>query len=127
MPLFLVLVGFVLVFWWATRVYGVPVRRTPPRDAGPAAGPAPGPDAARPRAPRPEALDRVRTRSEALKVLDLPEGATADEVEERYRKLRRSTHPDNFPRAKYPASITAVAEAEFKRLGEARDLLLGRR
>ena len=48
-------------------------------------------------------------------------------MEERYRTLRRTTHPDNFPRAKYPASFVAVAEAEFKRLAEARDLLLGRR
>ncbi len=67
---------------------------------------------------------RPRTRAEALRVLDLPDAATIEQVEERYRQLRRSAHPDNFPRTKYPRAFTELAEAEFKRLGEARDLLV---
>ncbi|MDF1523023.1 MAG: hypothetical protein P1P87_09425 [Trueperaceae bacterium] len=65
-----------------------------------------------------------RTRAEALRVLDLPEHATLDEVEARYRERRRAAHPDNFPRAKYSPAFVALAEAEFKGLGEARDLLV---
>ena len=67
---------------------------------------------------------RPRTRAEALRVLDLPDAATLEQVEERYRQLRRAAHPDNFPRTKYPRAFTELAEAEFKRLGEARDLLV---
>lgn len=67
---------------------------------------------------------RPRTRAEALRVLDLPDTATLEQVEERYRQLRRAAHPDNFPRTKYPKAFTELAEAEFKRLGEARDLLV---
>jgi hypothetical protein len=67
---------------------------------------------------------RPRTRAEALRVLDLPATATLEQVEERYRQLRRSAHPDNFPATKYPRAFTELAEAEFKRLGEARDLLV---
>ncbi len=70
---------------------------------------------------------RPRTRAEALRALDLPDAASLEQVEERYRQLRRAAHPDNFPRAKYPRAFTELAEAEFKRLGEARDLLVGRR
>lgn len=69
-------------------------------------------------------MARPRTRAEALRVLDLPDAATLEQVEERYRQLRRSAHPDNFPRTKYPKAFTELAEAEFKRLGEARDLLV---
>jgi DnaJ-domain-containing protein 1 len=79
------------------------------------------------RARAPEATGpaaRPRTRAEALRVLDLPDAATIEQVEERYRQLRRSAHPDNFPRTKYPRAFTELAEAEFKRLGEARDLLV---
>lgn len=82
------------------------------------------------RARAPEATSvpaRPRTRAEALRALDLPDAATLEQVEERYRQLRRAAHPDNFPRAKYPRAFTELAEAEFKRLGEARDLLVGRR
>jgi DnaJ-domain-containing protein 1 len=82
-----------------------------------APGRARGPEAAAPGA-------RPRTRAEALRVLDLPDGATLEQVEERYRQLRRAAHPDNFPRTKYPRAFTELAEAEFKRLGEARDLLV---
>lgn len=81
----------------------------------------------RPRAPEAGASTsaaRPRTRAEALRVLDLPDAATIEQVEERYRQLRRSAHPDNFPRTKYPRAFTELAEAEFKRLGEARDLLV---
>ncbi len=67
---------------------------------------------------------RPRTRAEALRVLDLPDAATLEQVEERYRQLRRAAHPDNFPRTKYPRAFTELAEAEFKRLGEARDVLV---
>lgn len=118
MPLFLVFVAFALVLWWALRAYDAPARRATPRDPRGAGG-----DAARAAA----ASAPVRTRAEALRVLDLPDAATADEVEERYRTLRRTTHPDNFPRSKYPPAFVDLAEAEFKRLGEARDVLLGRR
>jgi hypothetical protein len=84
--------------------------------------------AGRTRAPEPAASGgRPRTRAEALRVLGLPDAATLEQVEERYRQLRRSAHPDNFPRTKYPPAFTALAEAEFKRLGEARDLLVGPR
>ncbi|MFN2322370.1 MAG: hypothetical protein ABR510_05365 [Trueperaceae bacterium] len=82
----------------------------------------------RTRAPEASASSaRPRTRTEALRVLDLPAAATIEQVEERYRHLRRSAHPDNFPSTKYPRAFTELAEAEFKRLGEARDLLVGRR
>lgn len=110
MPLLLFFVALGVALWWAFRGPATPVRRPSP-DAGDAAA-TPG---------------RVRTRAEALRVLDLPETATAEEVEARYRTLRRTTHPDNFPRGKYPPAFVKLAEAEFKRLGEARDVLLGRR
>jgi DnaJ-domain-containing protein 1 len=83
------------------------------------------PASGRPRAPEAaSATARPRTRAEALRVLDLPDAATIEQVEERYRQLRRAAHPDNFPRTKYPRAFTELAEAEFKRLGEARDLLV---
>ncbi len=65
------------------------------------------------------------TRDDALRILDLGPSATAAEVDARFRSFRREMHPDNFPGAKYPRAQREFAELEFKRLVEARDLLLG--
>ncbi len=67
------------------------------------------------------------TREDALRILDLGPTASAAEVDARFRSFRREMHPDNFPNAKYPRAQREFAELEFKRLVEARDLLVGSR
>ena len=54
------------------------------------------------------------TRTEALEVLGLSEGATADEVKSAYRELMKKVHPDTVGGSTYLA----------KKLNEAKDVLL---
>lgn len=66
---------------------------------------------------------RPRTRQEALAVLELPETASLAEVEQRFRELRASLHPDAFRARKLPTVMVRFAEEQFKVVGEAYDLL----
>lgn len=75
-------------------------------------------------APRDPMHGKPATREDALQILDLPSTATAADVDAQFRRFRREMHPDNFPSAKYPRAQLEFAELEFKRLVEARDLLL---
>lgn len=71
----------------------------------------------------PGATARPRTRQEALAVLELPETASLAEVEQRFRELRASLHPDAFRARKLPTVMVRFAEEQFKVVGEAYDLL----
>src|SRR3954466_435085 len=54
-------------------------------------------------------------RDEALRVLGLPESASAEEVKKRYRKLAHEFHPDKSP----------STQEQFKQLNEANRVLNG--
>lgn len=84
-----------------------------------------GAAAARPvAAPRDPMHGKPVTREDALRILDLTATASPADVDAQFRRFRREMHPDNFPGAKYPRAQLEFAELEFKRLVEARDLLL---
>lgn len=68
--------------------------------------------------PRPDA------REEAFRTLGLPPTATPDEVRQAFRRLARENHPDRFATA--TDEVRQQAEARFKRITEARDLILGK-
>jgi hypothetical protein len=74
--------------------------------------------------PRDPMHGKPATRDDALRILDLPATASAEDVDAQFRRFRREMHPDNFPSAKYPRAQLEFAELEFKRLVEARDLLI---
>ncbi len=61
------------------------------------------------------------TREEALTVLGLDAGVTADEVRLAYRELAQMLHPDKFGANK---KLRARAETQMARINEARDVLL---
>ena len=63
--------------------------------------------------PTGETSDGPMTREEALKILDVYEGATEDEIQESYKRLMLKVHPDN-----QGSDWMAV------KLNQARDLLL---
>lgn len=71
-----------------------------------------------PTQPRPDALQ------EAYRTLGLTPTASADEVRQAYRRLARENHPDRFATA--TDEVRQQAEARFKRITEARDLILGK-
>lgn len=75
------------------------------------AGPAPGGSP-----PTPLAMDAERL--EHLSILGVGPNAEEDEIQRRYRVLARACHPDLHPE-------NIQAEAEFKRLNQARTALLG--
>ena len=66
---------------------------------------------------------KPRTRAEALLILELEDGADPERIREQYRNLIRLSHPDIYAKSRYPKAFRKFAEHEFKRLGEARDLL----
>ncbi len=68
-------------------------------------------------------VGRPTTRAEALAILGLPADAGRAAIEERYRELRASGHPDAVRSKKLPAAVVAFAEEHFKLVGEAYDLL----
>ena len=61
------------------------------------------------------------TREQALSVLGLKEGATADEIRLAYRELAQMLHPDKFADHK---RLRERAEAQMRAINEARDVLL---
>ena len=63
----------------------------------------------------------VMTRSLALRVLGLDEGAGADAIHRAYRRLAKTRHPDRF--AKLGDAAVAAATAAFERVHEAYQLL----
>jgi DnaJ like chaperone protein len=58
----------------------------------------------------------------ALEVLGLPADATASAVEDAFRERALQCHPDKV--AHLDPDFVALAERKFRRLQEARDLLL---
>mgnify|MGYP001041853888 FL=1 len=70
-----------------------------------------------------KAAVRPRSRSEALKLLDLVEGSSQSDIEKRYRELRASVHPDAIRSKKLPRAMVEFAEEHFKLIGEAYDIL----
>jgi len=66
---------------------------------------------------------RPRTRAEALRLLELSEGSSTSEVENRYRELRAAVHPDALRSRKLPRVMVEFAEEQFKLIGEAYDIL----
>lgn len=66
---------------------------------------------------------RPRTRAEALRLLELSEGCSTSDVENRYRELRAAVHPDAIRSKKLPRVMVEFAEEQFKLIGEAYDIL----
>lgn len=97
--------------WWKAREQGR--QATPPADQWRIGSPSKGPSDAKP----PE-MDRA----EALEVLGLDEGATAEMIRANYRRLARKRHPDRFAKLGRAAIVTATAA--FERLRQAHDLLI---
>lgn len=62
-------------------------------------------------------------KSEALKILELPNEATDDQVKKSHRRLVVAHHPDKFPLG---TKERADAEELTKQINEARDVLLNR-
>lgn len=67
--------------------------------------------------------DGPMTRSVALNVMGLDEGATGEKVHAAYRRLAKARHPDRFAPLG-PAAVATASEA-FKRLHEAYAVLSG--
>jgi hypothetical protein len=63
---------------------------------------------------RPAKPERVMTRAEALRILDLPEAATAEEVNARYRNLIKAVHPDRGGSAYLAAQLNNARDALLK-------------
>lgn len=60
-------------------------------------------------------------RDEALRFMGLEEGASAEEINVAYREMSQILHPDRYTGND---RLSARATEQFKRLGEARDVLL---
>lgn len=67
---------------------------------------------------------RPRTVAEALLVLEMQEGASRVQIEQRYRELRAAVHPDAMRSKKMPRAMVKLAEEQFKLIGEAYDIIL---
>lgn len=67
---------------------------------------------------------RPRTVAEALLVLEIQEGASRVQIEQRYRELRAAVHPDAMRSKKMPRAMVKLAEEQFKLIGEAYDIIL---
>ena len=63
------------------------------------------------------------TRNEALRLLGLNENASEADIRVAYKELAQILHPDKFAGNK---KLSERASEQFKRVNEARDLLLGR-
>jgi hypothetical protein len=87
----------------------VPPRPGPEKERGPSAAPA----------PEAELVDPF----EACEILGVSPGAEARAIEAAYRERALQCHPDKV--AHLDPDIQAVARKKFRRLQEARDLLLG--
>lgn len=72
---------------------------------------------------QPAGSARPRTVAEALTVLEVREGASKLEIEQRYRELRAAVHPDAMRSKKMPRAMVKLAEEQFKLIGEAYDIL----
>ncbi len=72
---------------------------------------------------QPPGSARPRTVAEAMTVLDVREGASKLEIEQRYRELRAAVHPDAMRSKKMPRAMVRLAEEQFKLIGEAYDIL----
>lgn len=68
---------------------------------------------------------RPRTRAQALALLELSEGATAQDVARQYRTLRAAIHPDVVRSKGLHPILIKYAEEHFKLLGEAHDIVGG--
>ena len=84
----------------------------PGQASGAGAGPGPSHTAARP-----------RTRADALAIFELSEGASQEQIRQRYRELQTALHPDGLRGRKSPKSLVAFAEEQFKLVGEAYTIL----
>ena len=67
---------------------------------------------------------RPRDRHEALAILGLKPDSSREAIESQYTKLRRIVHPDAIRSRGLTSPFVDLADLEFKRLAEARDLLL---
>jgi DnaJ like chaperone protein len=116
------------VEWWRRREAGEQASAPPggwgpdDRSAAAAAGPAPREaDGNHGRATASPAVRVPMTRVKALRLFDLTEGASAEEVHSAYRRLAKARHPDRF--AALGPAAQATATAAFKRVQEAYEIL----
>ena len=114
--------------WWRRREAGVQAQA--PADnwgrsgaAAPAGGAEAGATAGAAAAstPPPPAPRGPMTRTKALRMFGLEEGASHDEVHAAYRRLAKARHPDRFARLGPAAQATATAA--FKRVHDAYAIL----
>jgi DnaJ-domain-containing protein 1 len=99
-----------------------PVAEPAPTPPAPAVAPA-AVEERRRAAPGPEEETPLVDPFEACEILGVSSGANAAAIESAYRERALLCHPDKV--AHLDADIQAVAQRKFRRLQEARDLLLG--
>ena len=107
--------------WWRRREAGqqaqVPADNWGRNEtAAPAGGAGAGDGAAGSTAP-PPATRGTMTRTKALQMFGLAEGASQDDIHAAYRRLAKARHPDRFARLGPAAQATATAA--FKRVQDA--------
>jgi hypothetical protein len=99
--------------------------RAPAEPAPVARTPEPPVEAPRPRAatPPPVAPPARMSAADALATLGVAPTATREQIEEAYRAIALRLHPDKV--AHLDEELVALAERKFRRVQEARDVLVG--